>query len=156
MLGQLSSPSSVKPPGKFALHEGTDYIDLGFYVAILGVAVSNLKGYVAQEHQKAKSGAMQESPSKMGDKPKTGLQLLHAALETLHSKICELIWFKSHQASLMLFFSADSRAANLERSRTKAAVKQLAMSIHYQRVFWMKHTRETKSITLDKFLKKTT
>ena len=78
-----------KPSGIFALHEGTDYIDLGFYVAILGVAVSNVKGYVSQERQKAKSASLLESPSKMGDKPKTDLQLLHGALEALHSKICE-------------------------------------------------------------------
>jgi hypothetical protein len=97
VLDQLQSysASSSKPRGVFALYEGTDYIDLGFYVAILGVAVSNLKGYVSQERQKGKSTSTLDSPSKMGDKPKTDLQLLHAALETLHSKICELC-FKSH------------------------------------------------------------
>jgi hypothetical protein len=91
VLDQLesSSPSRSKPPGIFTLHEGTDYIDLGFYVTILGVAVSNLNGYVSQERQKAKSDSMFESPGKIGDKPKTELQLLHSALETLHSKICE-------------------------------------------------------------------
>jgi hypothetical protein len=82
------------------LHEGTDYIDLGFYVAILGVAVSNVKGYVSQERQKIKSAPLLESPSKMGDKPKTNLQLLHAALETMHSKICELI-YNSHTTKFL-------------------------------------------------------
>jgi hypothetical protein len=53
-----------------------------------------------------------------------------------------------------MVFSADSRAAHLERSRTKAAVKQLAMNIHYQREFWLRHSRENKSITLAQYFKK--
>jgi len=91
VLDQLQSysSSSSKPPSIFALHEGTDYIDLGFFVAILGVAISNVKGYVSEERQKAKSASLLESPSKTADKPKTDLQLLHIALEILHSKICE-------------------------------------------------------------------
>jgi len=88
VLDQLPSYSSSSS-SVFSLREGTDYIDLGFFVAILGVAVSNVKGYVSQERQKAKSASLLESPSKTADKPKTDLQLLHGALETLHSKICE-------------------------------------------------------------------
>jgi hypothetical protein len=86
---QPYSRSTSSLPGKFALHKGTDYIDVGFYVAILGIAVTDLKGYVAQERQKLKSSSVLESPGRAGEKPKTELQQLHAALETLHASICE-------------------------------------------------------------------
>ena len=94
ILEQLEpySKSSGNPPGKFALYDGTDYLDLGFYIAILSIAVSNLKGYVAQERQRFKPRAVPDSPGKVGDKPKTELQLLHAALEALHSNICMLVF----------------------------------------------------------------
>lgn len=85
---QPYAKSSRSPPGKFALYEGTDYIDLGLYVAILGIAVSDLKGYVSQERQKPKLSSVPESPGK-AERPKTELQQLHAALETLHASICE-------------------------------------------------------------------
>ena len=86
---QPYSRSTSSLPGKFALHKGTDYIDVGFYIAILGIAVTDLKGYVAQERQKPKSSSVFESPGRAGEKPKTELQQLHAALETLHASICE-------------------------------------------------------------------
>ncbi len=93
ILEQLEpySKSSGTPPGKFALHDGTDYVNLGFYIAILGIAVSNLKGHVTQERQRPKPSAVPDSPGKVGDKPRTELQLLHAVLEALHSKICTLV-----------------------------------------------------------------
>jgi len=130
------SKSSGNPPGKFALYDGTDYLDLGFYIAILGIAVSNLKGYVAQERQRPRPSAVPSSPGKVRDKPMTELQLLHAALEALHSKIL------------------DSRAAYLERSRTKAAVKQLAMNVHYQRENWLRNNQDSRSMTLAEYFKR--
>jgi len=80
-------PNSKATPGKFAIHEGTDYVDLGFYVTILGVAVSNIKTYVSQERDIKVS----ESLSKGGERGKSLLQLLHGALETLHSNIGKII-----------------------------------------------------------------
>ena len=85
---QPYSKSSGKSPGKFALHDETDYIDLGFYVSILAVAVSNIREYVVQERRaKHTVASHQSSPSIGGERPKTDLQLLHTALEALHSKI---------------------------------------------------------------------
>ncbi|KAF8897045.1 hypothetical protein CPB84DRAFT_1781409 [Gymnopilus junonius] len=133
------SKSSGRPPGKFALHEETDYIDLGLYVSILAVAVSNVREYVVLERQDSKSKqltSLHASPSKTGEKPKTDLQLLHLALETLHSHI------------------ADTRATHLERSRTKAIIKGLAMNVYYQREFWLKNDTEAKAKTLAQYFKK--
>jgi len=86
------SKADLSPPGKFAIHEATDYDDLGFYINILSVAVSNLKEYAAEEREQSKGrakAASLESSAKSGDKPKTDLQLLHTVLETLHSNICK-------------------------------------------------------------------
>ena len=48
----------------------------------------------------------------------------------------------------------DSRAAHLDRSRTKAAVKQLAMNVHYQRENWVRNSQDSKSKTLAQYFKK--
>ncbi|KDR75827.1 hypothetical protein GALMADRAFT_140422 [Galerina marginata CBS 339.88] len=134
------SRSATTTPGKFALHEQTDYVDLGFYVSILAVAVSDIRGYVAQERQTFKSkkqaDSLTESPTKNGEKPKTDLQLLHLSLETLHSNI------------------SDTRATHLERSRTKAIIKGLAMIIHYQRETWLRNDPERSKTTLAQYFKK--
>ncbi|KAF8973202.1 hypothetical protein BDZ97DRAFT_1912770 [Flammula alnicola] len=135
----LYSRSSSSPPGKFAVHDQTDYVDLEFYITILGVAVSNLRSYVTQERQTSRlrnSATRPESPSKNGEKVKTDLQLLHSALENLHSSI------------------SDTRATHLERSRTKASIKGLAMNIHYQRENWLRNDPDAKSKTLAQYFMK--
>jgi len=132
-----SPKSNSLHPGKFAIHEGTDYVDLGFYITILGVAVSNIRTYVSQE-QESKRIKVSESPSKASERGKCLLQLLHSALESLHSNI------------------ADTRATHLERSRTKAGIKGLAMNIHYQREIWLRNDYPIKAKTLAQYFKKTT
>ncbi|KAG9221056.1 hypothetical protein CCMSSC00406_0005505 [Pleurotus cornucopiae] len=101
----------------FQINSQTDYVDLGYYVHILAVALSAIDLYT--ENEKAQKPEP-FSPSMLGlgrrpEKPDTPLQLIKLALDSLHSRI------------------ADTRAAHLDRSRTKAAIKQLSMRIHYQR-----------------------
>jgi hypothetical protein len=83
-------PNSKATPGKFAIHEGTDYVDLGFYITILGVAVSNIRTYVSRERE-IRQVNVSESLSKGGERSKSLLQLLHGALETLHSNIGKIV-----------------------------------------------------------------
>ncbi|CAA7259137.1 unnamed protein product [Cyclocybe aegerita] len=132
------SQSTSSPARKFALREDTDYVDLGFYISILSIAVSNLKAYVTLELEapKRRPSVQQESPTKSGEKPKTELQLLHTALEKLHSRI------------------SDSRAAHLDRSRTKANIKGLAMNVHYQREIWRRNASGSRPKTLAQFFGK--
>ncbi|KIM40065.1 hypothetical protein M413DRAFT_446218 [Hebeloma cylindrosporum] len=130
-------PNPKATSGKFAIHEGTDYVDLGFYITILGVAVSNIRTYVSRERE-IKKVKVSESPTRGGEKSKSLLQLLHSALETLHSNI------------------ADTRATHLERSRAKAGIKGLAMNIHYQREIWLRNDAPVKATTLAQYFKKTT
>ncbi|KAF4598548.1 hypothetical protein EYR40_006908 [Pleurotus pulmonarius] len=101
----------------FQINSRTDYVDLGYYVHILAVALSAIDLYT--ENEKAQKPEP-FSPSMLGlgrrgEKPDTPLQLIKLALDSLHSRI------------------ADTRAAHLDRSRTKAAIKQLSMRVHYQR-----------------------
>ncbi|KJA14138.1 hypothetical protein HYPSUDRAFT_49434 [Hypholoma sublateritium FD-334 SS-4] len=131
---------SALPPGKFALHPETDYVDLGFYITILGVAVSNLRNYAVLESKalaaRHSTALTVGSPRKVIEKLKPDLQLLHAGLETLHSNIL------------------DTRATHLERSRTKAAIKGLAMNIYYQREHWVKNGPDARSKTLAEYFQK--
>jgi len=83
-------PNSKATPGKFAIHEGTDYVDLGFYITILGVAVSNIRTYVSRERE-IKKVNVSEGSSRGGERSKSLLQLLHGALETLHSNIGKVV-----------------------------------------------------------------
>lgn len=151
------SRTSTLPPGKFALHEKTDYVNLGFYTTILGVAVSNLRSYVVQERQlSALRNSTSFSPRRSGEKPKTDLQLLYASLETLHSNICEPLDSFSfvYELYFLMFLTADTRATHLERSRTKANIKGLAMNIHYQREHWLRNLPDSRAKTLAEYFVK--
>lgn len=116
--------TSSDQSGIFDLHDETDYVNLGFNVYILSVALSNVKGWALEEREESRSKPLgRHSPNKLGsgeDKPKTPLQVLCQALESLHSGI------------------SDTRAAHLDRSRTKAAVKALSVRIYYQRDAWIR------------------
>ncbi|KAJ3511744.1 hypothetical protein NLJ89_g3917 [Agrocybe chaxingu] len=140
ILDELTAHSQAisSPARKFALRGDTDYVDLGFYISILSIAVSNLKAYVTLELEttKRRPSIQQESPTKSGEKPKTELQLLHITLEKLHSRI------------------SDSRAAHLDRSRTKANIKGLAMNVHYQREIWRRNASGSRPKTLAQFFGK--
>ncbi|KAJ7251517.1 hypothetical protein B0H12DRAFT_1234154 [Mycena haematopus] len=107
--------SKGEAPDIFELCDDTDYDDLGFYVQVLSVAISDVAGYVEEEASQP-TVLPPSSPSKLSpEKPDTKLTLVRHAIENLHSRII------------------DTRAAHLDRSRAKAALKQLSMRIHYQR-----------------------
>ncbi|KAF9529383.1 hypothetical protein CPB83DRAFT_893485 [Crepidotus variabilis] len=114
-------------PGKFAVHQHTNYTYLGLHIAILSVAMSNIKGLAAFEQEKKAAASPPPTPKPFAEKPKTDLELVYRALETLHSSI------------------SDGRATHLDRSCTKAAIKQLSMNIFYQREFWIKNSAPVKA-----------
>lgn len=82
--------TSSDQSGIFDLHDETDYVDLGFYVYILSVALSNVKGWALEERKELRLKPLGRHSPKLGsgeDKPKTQLQVLCQALESLHSGI---------------------------------------------------------------------
>ncbi|KAK7053353.1 hypothetical protein VNI00_003979 [Paramarasmius palmivorus] len=116
--------SSLSPSGPkadlFRIDPDTDYVDMRFYVDILAVALSNIPRYVAVDTRiaaEAKAIAIEKgnkSPSK-GEMPTPLVQRIQMAVEEIHSKI------------------VDTRGAHLDRSRAKAALKNLSMRVYYQR-----------------------
>jgi hypothetical protein len=93
VLEQLH-PSSSLGSSKFSLSETTNYLDLGYYISILAIALSNVRGYVTEERRASKTRQPTShpplSPHKRTESPKD-LQLVYTALETLHSNICKLL-----------------------------------------------------------------
>ncbi|KAK0241695.1 hypothetical protein EDD85DRAFT_411137 [Armillaria nabsnona] len=94
----------------FNVYDETDYVDMGFWTELLAVVLSNIDGYVAQE---MKNSPPIGSPSK-SDKTYTVLQCVRNAIEDVHSRI------------------TDTRAAHLDRTRTKLSLKKLSLRLAYQ------------------------
>ncbi|KAK0485894.1 hypothetical protein IW261DRAFT_759419 [Armillaria novae-zelandiae] len=94
----------------FSVYDETDYVNMGFWTELLAVTLSNIDGYVAQE---MKNPPPIGSPSK-SDKTYTVLQCVRNAIEDVHSRI------------------ADTRAAHLDRTRTKLSLKKLSLRVAYQ------------------------
>ncbi|KAG2079023.1 hypothetical protein BDR04DRAFT_1226172 [Suillus decipiens] len=93
----------------------TDFEDLGHYFAIISVALANIEAYVHEENQSlSRQLPVDDSPRK-SQKPLTPLELLLRVLEVMQGRI------------------VDTRAAHLDRSRTKAEIHRLQMRIYYQR-----------------------
>lgn len=91
MLSGIDGPRRM-----FEVDGNTDYEDLGFYVDLLAVALTNVNGYVAEERRLArleKSAAAAQripadSPGRLkADKPPTTLEAIRAALDSLHGDI---------------------------------------------------------------------
>ncbi|KAG6911113.1 hypothetical protein DXG01_003853 [Tephrocybe rancida] len=99
-------------PGKFEQHDKTDFVDMAFYVQILGVAATNIVGYVVEERKVPPARPQDQATLELPDPP---LILLRTAIENLHARI------------------SDIRATHLDRSRTKAILKELSLRIYYQR-----------------------
>ncbi|OAX32748.1 hypothetical protein K503DRAFT_860162 [Rhizopogon vinicolor AM-OR11-026] len=94
-----------------------DFEDLRHYFDILSVALANIEPYVNEESSLSlsrQSSMMDDSPRK-SQKPLVPLELLLQVLEVTQGRI------------------VDTRAAHLDRSRTKAAMHRLQMRVHYQR-----------------------
>ncbi|KAJ7188145.1 hypothetical protein C8R46DRAFT_1341018 [Mycena filopes] len=104
----------AETPGIFEVHDDTDYDDLEFYVQILAVATSNVRCYVLEEASQPVVLTPASPGKPLAEKPDTKLTLVRNAIENLHSRI------------------VDTRAAHLDRSRAKGALKRLSMRLHYQ------------------------
>ncbi|KAI0001374.1 hypothetical protein BJV74DRAFT_949584 [Russula compacta] len=111
-LGPLISVLS-NPDEPFSITDSTDYDALTSRIVVLGVALSGIESYVAEESALRKLAHMPEgSPRKKEAMP---LELIRVRLDAIHGRIF------------------DTRAAHLDRSRAKGAIQRLSMCVHYQR-----------------------
>ncbi|TCD69819.1 hypothetical protein EIP91_006132 [Steccherinum ochraceum] len=124
------SPNSREPFDIFGnANEDGFFEDLGYRMDILSFALSDIDGYVQEERLAAASQpAPPPSPRTGGtEKPQSPLETVKTLLDTLHGRI------------------TDTRAAHLDRSRTKAAVQQLSLRVHYQRQTSLRYASSTTS-----------
>jgi hypothetical protein len=127
LLGLLSS----EVDGPFTIHGTTDYEDLGHYTDLLGIALSDVDGYVAEEGK----APLDESQNKKNGKGKQPLELIQYHLDRIHSEIGKSTNPNNSMNCVdSLPVQVDTRAAHLDRSKTKAALQRLSMRIHYQRL----------------------
>ncbi|OCH88872.1 hypothetical protein OBBRIDRAFT_888789 [Obba rivulosa] len=135
----LSAPSGSEGP--FDILGNADkpdyYENLACYVELLSRTLTDIDEYVAEELAQDGEASMPESssPSKMGlgkEKPPTPLEQIKTLLDRLHGKI------------------VDTRAADLDRSRAKAALQRLSFCVHYQRIAILRsakaHTRKPRNL----------
>ena len=84
-LGPLVTVLS-SPDEEFSITDATDYDALTSRVAVLGVALSGIESYVAEESMLRKMAhAPEGSPRKRGPVP---LEQIRARLDAIHGKIC--------------------------------------------------------------------
>jgi hypothetical protein len=138
LIDLLSTNPST--PSIFTITDETDYEDLGAYVDILAVALNDVDAYVRDERRIANlykapraSNGLTISPSKAKEKPLMPMEVLHTRLEQLQGLIGKFLSFSLWYLTKCKLLSVDTRAAHLDRSRTKAALQRLSMRIHYQR-----------------------
>ncbi|KAH0827799.1 hypothetical protein J3R83DRAFT_3424 [Lanmaoa asiatica] len=118
-------------------NESTDYEELRHHVNILSVALIDITPYVEEERtimKSASSTSVQGSPNKSKKPPVPPLELLRRVLEVLQRKIGECVLYTPSEAFMTPAISVDTRAAHLDRSRTKAAIQRLTMRIYYERM----------------------
>jgi hypothetical protein len=121
----LSSPDE-----QFSITGSTDYDALTSHIAVLGVALSGIESYVAEESMLRKLAHVPEgSPRKKEPVP---LELIRARLDAIHGKICTFAPPLS-PFPWLISPAVDTRAAHLDRSRAKGAIQRLSMRVHYQR-----------------------
>jgi hypothetical protein len=124
LIDLLSSDSE----GPFAINSSTDYEDVGYYIELLSVVLSDVDSYVDDEH---KAPQVDTGLKKIGkEKP---LQIVLHHLGLIHSKIGALTTLM-HIFKCVDFLQVDTRAAHLDRSKTKAALQRLSMRVYYQRM----------------------
>jgi len=111
-LGPLITVLS-NPDGQFGITDSTDYDALTSRIAVLGVALSGIESYVAEESRLRRLAHISDGTQRR--KEPVPLELIRARLDTIHGKIF------------------DTRAAHLDRSRAKGAIQRLSMRVYYQR-----------------------
>jgi hypothetical protein len=127
-------------PGSDELFDVTsakaDFEDLRHYFAIISVALANIEPYVHEENSSSRSlsrqSSIDDSPRK-SQKPLAPLELLLRVLEVTQGRI------------------VDTRAAHLDRSRTKAEMHRLQMRVYYQRQALKPAAAWTKTATIQHY-----
>lgn len=93
LIEPLSPASPLDPKRIFEIHGKTDYEDIGFYVDVLSVALSDIDSYVLEERRMSALEArvvpeVQPSPGNpTPEKAETSLELVRRVIESLHSRI---------------------------------------------------------------------
>ncbi|KAL5523425.1 hypothetical protein ACEPAG_7598 [Sanghuangporus baumii] len=95
--------------------DSLDYAALGHHVEVLGRVLMNVPQYVLAEKAEARVARDSEDSPRRRGRVLSKLETIKGLLERLGNNI------------------ADTRAAHLDRSQTKAVIQQLAMRIDYQR-----------------------
>jgi hypothetical protein len=72
------------PDGPFSIRDSTNYDALTSHITVLGVALSGIESYVAEESMRRTTQAAEGSPRK---KEPTPLELVKGRLESMHGKI---------------------------------------------------------------------
>ncbi|KAG2750267.1 hypothetical protein P692DRAFT_201864839 [Suillus brevipes Sb2] len=127
-------------PGSGELFDVTsanaDFEDLRHHFAIISVALANIEPYVHEENSSSQSlsrqSSIDDSPRK-SQKPLAPLELLLRVLEVTQGRI------------------VDTRAAHLDRSRTKAEMHRLQMRVYYQRQALKPTAAWTKTATIQHY-----
>ncbi|KAF8630624.1 hypothetical protein AX15_002776 [Amanita polypyramis BW_CC] len=102
----------VESANIFRIYDNTDYNALWQYVQILSIVLTDVELYNAAERRT--SVAQEQVGSPVRQKNKHRVTLIHESLERLHATI------------------QDTRTLHLDRSRAKAAIKQLSLRLRYQ------------------------
>ncbi|GBE80983.1 hypothetical protein SCP_0307060 [Sparassis crispa] len=138
LIELLSPPSGSE--GLFDIQGSSDnedfYEDLACHVDILSKVLTSVDLYVAEEKQVAQKesvsmkfeDSLDDAKTKGNGKEKQPLEQIRILLEGLHGKI------------------VDTRAAHLDRSRAKAALQQLAIRLHYQRIAGLRSTAKQRNL----------
>ncbi|KAG1742847.1 hypothetical protein EDB19DRAFT_1966334 [Suillus lakei] len=115
----------------------TDFEELGHYFVIISVALANIEPYVHEESSSSQSLSRQSSmiddSPRRSQKSLAPIELLLRVLEVTQGRI------------------VDTRAAHLDRSRTKAEMHRLQMRVHYQRQALKPAGAWTKTATIQQY-----
>lgn len=85
MLG-ASTPHSLRPAGKFEIHEATDYVDMASWTCILAIALTDIPQYIEDEESSKNTISPSRSPSKEKDQQSL-VHTLYEKLYKIHSRI---------------------------------------------------------------------
>ncbi len=127
---EKSSRDAPRPVGKFEIHEATDYVDMACWTRILAIAVADIPLYAIKEESSIRVSSPTKSPSK--EKDQSFILTLHDKLYKLHGRIREYLALTFCKPFFDSAPSEDTRAAHLDRSRTKAIIFQTTFRILYQ------------------------
>ncbi|KAF5370701.1 hypothetical protein D9758_002027 [Tetrapyrgos nigripes] len=138
----ISSSGTIGARNVFKIDQDANYHEMEYHAQLLDIALSDISMYMHEEisaGDSQPSHSVMNSPSKPSvEKPDTDTPLmsLWKSIEAVHTKI------------------NDTRGTRLERSRTKAVLKNLSLRIHYQRDSALKSTARTKTKKMEQYFAK--